>query len=311
MSFERFAPAKVNLFLHVGRLADDGYHPICSLMTFANVGDRLRMEPAREMSFAAVGPFAPELGGDETGNLVVRAREAVMAAFERPWTPFRLTLEKNLPVAAGLGGGSSDAAAALRLMAGALGSSTDMARLMRGDNWWALAPEVRNELTAIAAALGADVPACLGGAPVIAEGRGDACDWPPVFPDLDAVLVNPLVASPTGAVYRAYDEAGAPGSADRPAWPDAMETPEAVADWLAQTRNDLEPPAIALAPAIGEVLAALRAAPETLFARMSGSGASCFALCASERDARDLALAISDAHRGWWVQPCRLAGFCP
>jgi 4-diphosphocytidyl-2-C-methyl-D-erythritol kinase len=313
MSYERFAPAKVNLFLHVGPLGYDGYHPICSLMTFANVGDRVRLEPAREMSFAAVGPFAPELGGDETGNLVVRAREAVMVAFEQSWDPFRLTLEKNLPVAAGLGGGSSDAAAALHLMSIALAQSAD-ALVRNGaqrDAWSALAPEVRDELVAIAAALGADVPACLGAAPVIAEGRGDACDFPPVFPDLDAVLVNPLVASPTGAVYRAYDDAGAPGSADRPAWPDAMESPEAVADWLAQTRNDLEAPAIALAPPIGEVLAALRAGPETLFARMSGSGASCFALCASERDARDLALAVSDAHRGWWVRPCRLAGFRP
>jgi 4-diphosphocytidyl-2-C-methyl-D-erythritol kinase len=312
MSFERFAPAKVNLFLHVGPLQGDGYHPICSLMTFASVGDRVRLEPAREMSFAAAGPFASELGGDESGNLVVRAREAVMAAFDRRWAPFRLTLEKNLPVAAGLGGGSSDAAAALHLIAGALGPSADMAPLdMRGNPWIALPPEVRDTLTGIAARLGSDVPACLGGAPVIAEGRGDACDAPPVFPDLDAVLVNPLVASPTGAVYRAYDDAGAPGSAERPPWPEAMESAAAVAAWLAGTRNDLEAPAIGLAPAIGEVLAALGADPRTLLARMSGSGATCFAICADESDARDLALRISGDHRGWWVRPCRLAGFCP
>ncbi|HEX3407465.1 MAG TPA: 4-(cytidine 5'-diphospho)-2-C-methyl-D-erythritol kinase [Caulobacteraceae bacterium] len=312
MSLERFAPAKVNLFLHVGPLQADGYHPICSLMTFAGVGDRVRLEPAPQMSFAVEGPFAAELGGDGAGNLVVRARDALLAAFPDDWAPFRISLEKNLPVAAGLGGGSSDAAAALHLIAGALVRDEDRGRLRgRGDAWFALSQEVRDELSAIAARLGSDVPVCLGGVPAIAEGRGEACDWPPVFPDLDAVLVNPLVASPTGAVYRAYDEAGAPGSAERPPWPEALESPAAVAAWLADTRNDLEAPAVGLTPAIGEVLATLRAQPQTLLARMSGSGATCFAICASDHLARDLALAIADAHPGWWVQACGLAGYHP
>jgi 4-diphosphocytidyl-2-C-methyl-D-erythritol kinase len=298
MSLERFAPAKLNLFLHVGPLGEDGYHPIASLMTFASIGDRVRFGRADEMSFAVEGPFAAELGGDGAGNLVVKARDALLAAFPDDWAPFRITLEKNLPVAAGLGGGSSDAAAALSLMAEALALTDDGA----GDE---------DRLAAIARQLGSDVTACVGGKPVMATGRGDECDWPPVFPDLDVVLVNPLVASPTGAVYRAYDDAGAPGSAEPPPWPDPLETPQALADYLAGTRNDLEAPAIGLASAIGDVLEALKARPETLFARMSGSGATCFAICPDHDGARDLALAISDAHRDWWVRPCRLAGFRP
>ena len=298
MDYERFAPAKVNLFLHVGQLQDDGYHPISSLMTFADIGDQLRFGRADEMEFAVEGPFAAELDGDAGGNLVVRARDALLAAFPDDWAPFRITLEKNLPVAAGLGGGSSDAAAALGLMVEALALTDD------GD-------DAQDQVMAIAARLGSDVPACMWRQPVFAEGRGDECDWPPVFPDLDVVLVNPLVASPTAAVYRAYDDAGAPGSAEPPPWPDPLETPQALASWLAGARNDLEAPAIGLAPAIGEVLAALEAQPQTLLARMSGSGATCFAICADQRAAHDLALRISDDHRRWWVQACRLAGFRP
>jgi 4-diphosphocytidyl-2-C-methyl-D-erythritol kinase len=303
-------------------LGEDGYHPICSLMTFASVGDRLRFDRAKEMSFAAEGPFAAELGGDGAGNLVVRARDALLAAFPDRWAPFRITLEKNLPVAAGLGGGSSDAAAALNLMAEALALvgdapgfgvrrdlPTGVYRGIESIGELASPGDTGDALTAIARGLGSDVPACLGGVPVMASGRGDECDWPPVFPDLDAVLVNPLVASPTGAVYRAYDDAGAPGSAEPPPWPDPMETPQALADFLAGARNDLEGPAIELAPAIGEVLAALKARPETLLARMSGSGATCFAICADPQAARDLALSIADERPAWWVMPCRLAGF--
>ncbi len=298
MSLERFAPAKVNLFLHVGPLGEDGYHPLSSLITFASVGDRLRFAGAPEMGFAVEGPFAAELGGDGGGNLVVRARDALLAAFPDDWAPFRITLEKNLPVAAGLGGGSSDAAAALGLMAEALRLTDD-------------GEDVAERVEAIARRLGSDVPACLRDLPVMASGRGDECDLAPVFPDLDVVLVNPLVASPTGAVYRAYDDAGAPGSAAPPPWPAPMETPQALADYLAGTRNDLEAPAISLQPAIAEVLAALRSRSETLLARMSGSGATCFAICATHDDARDVALGISDAHRDWWVRPCTLGGFRP
>jgi 4-diphosphocytidyl-2-C-methyl-D-erythritol kinase len=295
MRLERFAPAKVNLFLHVGPLGEDGYHPISSLMTFASVGDRVRIDPAREMSFAVEGPFAAELAGDGASNLVVRARDAMLAAFPSARTPFRITLEKSLPVAAGLGGGSSDAAATLNLMAEALEVGGEAASVAKDT---------------IARQLGADVPACLGAAAVLATGRGDVCAAPPAFPELDAVLVNPLVAAPTGAVYRAYDAAGAPGSAEPPPWPhEPMRTARELASFLSAARNDLEAPAIGLAPAIGEVLAALGDQPQTLLARMSGSGATCFAICADRDAAGDLARRISDDHDGWWVRACRLAGF--
>jgi 4-diphosphocytidyl-2-C-methyl-D-erythritol kinase len=123
-------------------------------------------------------------------------------------------------------------------------------------------------------------------------------------------LVNPLKPSPTGAVYRAYDDAGAPGAADQTAWPAAMSTVEAVAEFLGRCRNDLEAPAISLQPAIAEVLEALRVRPETRLARMSGSGATCFAICADPAERVGLAAAISASNPSWWVMPCVLAG-CP
>jgi 4-diphosphocytidyl-2-C-methyl-D-erythritol kinase len=287
MELQRLAPAKVNLFLHVGPVRADGYHPVCSLATFADVGDVVRLSSADEMAFAVEGPFAQALAA-ETDNLAIRARDLLLAGREA--APFRLTLDKRLPVAAGLGGGSSDAAASLRLIDEALAIGDGAA------------------LRAIARQLGADALMCLAANPVLAEGRGDDLAPPPPFPDLPAVLVNPRLPSPTGPVYRAYDEAGAPGAADRPDWPADLSTIAEVATFLAGCRNDLEAPAMSLQPAIADVLGALRGRPQTRLARMSGSGATCFALCAglAERDA--LAAAVSETRPDWWVQSCRLAG---
>ena len=296
MELERLAPAKVNLFLHVGPVGADGYHPICSLVTFADIGDVVRLRRAHAPGFNIEGPFADALA-EEADNLVLRARDLALARFGGEPPPLHLTLDKRLPIAAGLGGGSSDAAATLTLMGEAFG--------------WDWVDGGEDGLARLAAGLGADVPMCLRAGPVMAVGRGDQLADPGAFPDLDAVLVNPLLPSPTGAVYRAYDDAGAPGGAEAPDWPKLFETPQALAAFLARTRNDLEAPAISLQPAIGEVLAALRARPETLFARMSGSGATCFAICAGESGSHDLARAIANAHRDWWVRPCRLAGFPP
>jgi 4-diphosphocytidyl-2-C-methyl-D-erythritol kinase len=296
MELHEAALAKINLFLHVGPLGDDGYHPICSLVTFADVGDVVRISRSHEMAFDIQGPFADALSG-EADNLVPRVRDRGFALFPNDYEPFRLTLEKNLPIASGVGGGSADAAATMRLLWTALG--------------WADQEGAETHQFDLARELGADVTMCLGGQAAIATGRGDELDFPPIFPDLDAVLVNPLVASPTGRVYAAYDAAGARGDAEPPAWPDPLETAEETARFLAGCRNDLEAPAIDLQPAIGEVLAALRARPEALFARMSGSGATCFALCANTRDRDDLALALADQRRDWWVRACRLRGFRP
>ena len=299
MDAKRLAPAKINLFLHVGPLGADGFHPLCSLVTFADVGDVIHVQGHREMAFVVEGLFADGLAG-EGANLVTRARDLVLASLPAAPRPFRIVLDKRLPIAAGLGGGSSDAAATLRLLDECF-------------NWsWLEGGDSQAAIAALAGQLGSDTPMCLNAMPAVAEGRGEILSYPPVmFPDLDAVLVNPLQPSPTGAVYRAYDDAGAPGGADAPQWPEEIESPQALAEFLARCRNDLEAPAVSLQPAIGEVLAALRARPETLFARMSGSGATCFAICADRRARDDVALALGDTHRDWWVQPCTLAGFRP
>jgi 4-diphosphocytidyl-2-C-methyl-D-erythritol kinase len=285
-----FAPAKVNLFLHVGAPQPDGFHPLCSLMVFADVGDRLSLQPGEALGLSIGGRFGAGLGAGED-NLVMRAARALVAAASSPPPPFRLALTKDLPLAAGLGGGSSDAGAALRLLREALAPDVDDARL-----------------EAIALSLGSDGPACLWTRPVIAEGRGERLSPAPRLPVLDAVLVNPLVASPTGSVYRAYDDAGAPGGAERPPLPEAFESAEELAGVLAACRNDLEPPAVRLTPAIGDVLETLRGEPETLLARVSGSGATCFALCAGDIEAEGLAERLEQMRPDWWVRRCRLGG---
>lgn len=281
-----FAPAKVNLYLHVGAPAPDGYHPLSSLVVFADAGDRVTLGPADAPVFAVEGPFASALAG-EGDNLVLKAVEAFGRAFGRPVPPLAIRLDKRLPIAAGLGGGSSDGAAALRLLARLFGERPDDARLVDA-----------------AEALGADGPMCLRARPVVAEGRGERLSPAPRLPDLHAVLVNPGVPSPTGAVYRAYDEAPRAEGAARPPLPVGFETVEEVAAWLATTRNDLEPPAVRLNPEIGDALDRLRSEPEALFVRMSGSGATVFALCRDAMDARTLAERVSGERPAWWVREC-------
>jgi 4-diphosphocytidyl-2-C-methyl-D-erythritol kinase len=289
---ERFAPAKVNLFLHVGPVGADGYHPVCSLMVFADVGDRVRLRDGPAMGFSLDGPFAGALAEDPD-NLVLRARDRLVDALPGPPAPFELVLDKRLPIAAGLGGGSADAAAALVLIAERMAASgvpiADKGLLLR-----------------IARTLGADVAACLEARPVIGRGRGDDLSPAPPMPTLNAVLVNPRAPSATGAVYRAFDEQTAMAEASEPPLPEAFAEIDDVVVWLEKTRNDLQAPAIALQPLIGEVLQALESASETLFARMSGSGATCFALTADQGGADALAQRLGLAHPEWWVRPCRL-----
>ena len=292
MKLSRLAPAKVNLFLHVGPLGGDGYHPIASLMAFADIGDRLTIGGADYPGFETDGPFARAIG-DEL-NLVEQAWGALAAHVKTPMPPFRLILTKELPVAAGLGGGSSDAGAALRLI-------RDAARLPVDDRTLAM----------LAGTLGADGPACLLAEPVLAEGRGDTLSPAPDMPPVDVVLVNPAVPCPTGAVYRAFDQMGGRSEADMPGLPSSFEDVSDMAAILSFCRNDLEPAAIGIAPEIGIVLDTLRSAPETLLARMSGSGATCFALCASDYDSEALAEQVSVMAPNWWVRRCRLGGPWP
>ena len=281
------APAKVNLFLHVGPLDADGYHPLASLVAFADVGDRLGVTPAERLSLTVTGPFAGGLAG-EGDNLILRAVRALAAAAAIPEPRLAFTLDKRLPIAAGLGGGSSDAGAALKLARDALALSLDDEALAR-----------------VAATVGADGPMCLHARAAWAEGRGEALTFEPALPPLPAVLINPGVPSPTGAVYRGYD-AGPAAADDRPAPPSSWRT-GAVIDWLAGLRNDLQAPAVALQPVIAHALDAAAGLPQVRLARMSGSGATVFALFDTPAAAGHAAATLRQTHPDWWVQSTILA----
>ncbi|MDB5463948.1 MAG: 4-diphosphocytidyl-2-C-methyl-D-erythritol kinase [Phenylobacterium sp.] len=293
MGRSAFAPAKVNLFLHVGAPGEDGFHPVCSLMAFADIGDRVSTFEAEALALRVAGPFAQELAG-EGDNLVLRAARALIAEARRPVAPMGLSLEKLLPVASGLGGGSSDAGAALRLLRDTLELKVDDIRL-----------------EALAGSLGADGAACLWGAPALAQGRGERLSPAPGLPSLDAVLVNPRTPVATPEVYRRFDADGRFGEVTAPAAPEAFEDATELAAWLAVQRNDLEAAAIAVSPPVGAVLETLAGEPEALLARVSGSGGTCFALCASDIEAESLAERIEAIAPDWWVRRCRLGGPWP
>jgi 4-diphosphocytidyl-2-C-methyl-D-erythritol kinase len=288
-----FAPAKVNLFLHVGPPAADGYHPVASLMAFADVGDIVSAVEAEALALHVKGPFGRELSAD-ADNLVLRAAHAFLAEARRPMAPLGLLLDKRLPVAAGLGGGSSDAGAALRLLRDEGGAKLSDDRL-----------------EAVAASLGADGAACLWGRPTFAEGRGERLTPAPRLPPIDAVLVNPGVPVSTPAVYRRFDADARFGDVALPPAPDAFEDVRELAAWLGRLRNDLERPAIEVAPEVGAVLETLAAEPETLLARVSGSGGTCFALCDDDIAAESLAERLEALEPRWWVKRCRLGGPWP
>ncbi|MEI6440464.1 MAG: 4-(cytidine 5'-diphospho)-2-C-methyl-D-erythritol kinase [Alphaproteobacteria bacterium] len=278
------APAKVNLFLHVGAPADDGFHPICSGMVFCDYGDLVALSSSPGLSVS--GPFSGHL--DSGGvNLVDRAMSALA---DRLPPGVGLTLEKRLPVAAGLGGGSSDAGAALRLL--------------RAN----FVPELSDEeLEDIAASLGSDGAACLWGRSVLAQGRGERMSPWPAMPTLYGVLVNPRVEISTAKVYRRFDEMAVFSDCTPPEMPSGFQGASVIAGWLRNLRNDLQAPALSLAPVIETVLNALQSADGVLLARMSGSGATCFAICEDEAASDRLAGAMGRAYPAWWVQACRLA----
>ncbi len=253
-----------------------------SLVVFADVGDVVTVTRAERLSLSVTGPYATALGpGDD--NLILKALRALGQAAGIGDPPVAVTLDKRLPIAAGLGGGSSDAGTALKLASRALGLGLDDARLEE-----------------VSRVVGADGPMCLRARTAWAEGIGDRLTDETRLPPLYGLLVNPGVPSPTGAVYRAYD-AGGPSNADRPSPPPDW-SPDAFAAWLGQQRNDLEAPAIALAPAIGQTLDAVRALDGVRLARMSGSGATVFALFDTAQAAILAAQAIAQAHPSWWLQ---------
>jgi 4-diphosphocytidyl-2-C-methyl-D-erythritol kinase len=274
MKAEALAPAKVNLALHVTGRRPDSYHLLDSLVAFADVGDRISIEPAAADTI--------EIGGEFAAGVPADARNLVVQALHLTGRHWRVTLDKRLPHPAGLGGGSSDAAAALRL-----------ASRMTGEPL----PQGLDRL-------GADIPVCVLGRAARMTGIGEILSPLEAFPRIPAVLVNPGVAVPTAAAFRALETTANPAL---PALPGRFRGPRDLADWLALSRNDLQKPALQIAPAIGDALAALSARRGCLIARMSGSGASCFALYAEDAGASAAAASIAAAHPRWWVRATTLS----
>ena len=270
MAVTDFAPAKVNLTLHVTGQRADGYHLLDSLVVFAGVGDSVTVAAAPALSLAITGPMGAMLPVTDD-NLVLRAARAMGATAQ-------ITLHKVLPVSSGIGGGSADAAACLRALARLTGQAL---------------PGPDQVL-----ALGADVPVCLAGTPARMTGIGEGLGPVPPLPAAWLVLVNPGVAVSTPAIFRALarrDNAPMPASLPR------LKTTADLAAFVAMQRNDLESPAIALQPVIAQVKTALTAQPGCMLARMSGSGATCFGLFADPLSANAAARALQAAQPGWWV----------
>jgi 4-diphosphocytidyl-2-C-methyl-D-erythritol kinase len=281
------APAKVNLTLRVlGRRAD-GYHEISSLVAFADFGDRLSFAPGGELALATAGPRAAE-AGTAPDNLVLKAARE-LAARVPGITLGAFLLEKNLPVAAGVGGGSADAAAALRLLARANHLAPDDPRLY-----------------AAAGATGADVAVCLDPRPRLMRGIGEMLSEPLDLPPLAALLVNPGAALATKLVFAGWTPMREPAVSLDVAAAAKMRSPEQLLRALAGQGNDLEPAAIKLAPAIAEVLAALRGLTGCRLARMSGSGATCFGIFSSANEAASGAEILRSKFSNWWIRETAL-----
>jgi len=282
---EAFAPAKINLFLHVGEKRDDGFHELEILAVFAQVGDTLTFTPSDRLTLEVDGPFAASLdaGAD---NLVLRAARALAThRGQRPAAAIKLT--KNLPVASGIGGGSSDAAATLR----------GLVRLWGLDVSW-------SELRAIAATLGSDVPVCVESHAAWMEGRGERLTPAGALPEMAMVLVNPGVSVSTAAVFDVLSVRRGTGKVDHAA---RIQSHSELLAFLKTTTNDLETPARSLAPVIAEVLDELARMPGVELRRMSGSGATCFALFEDENAAELASIALSHSHPHWWVRATKFA----
>lgn len=269
------APAKLNLCLHVTGRRLDGYHLLDSLVVFADVADRVFASPARGVSLVVAGPEGSGLQA-ETDNLVLRAARMMEAA------DVALVLDKRLPVASGIGGGSADAAATLHLL-----------QRMTGQGLPAMAEVLR---------LGADVPVCLAGRPARMTGIGEIVIPLPPLPPLACLLVNPRLPVPTPQVFAGLSSRENPALPELPA--QALASTKAFCDWLAaQSRNDLVTPARGVAPILADVQTALEGLPGCLLARMSGSGGTHFGLFASLPEAETAARDLRLRHPFWWIEP--------
>ena len=272
------APAKLNLCLHVTGRRADGYHLLDSLVVFADVADRVEVSAGSGLSLRLIGPEADGLQA-EPDNLVLRAARLMGV------TDMAIQLDKHLPIASGIGGGSADAAATLRALSRLTGRTL---------------PAVQDVLR-----LGADVPVCLAGRPVRMSGIGETLVALPPLPPMWVVLVNPRVAVPTPQVFAALASRDNPPLPDLPAA--ALSSAQGFANWLArQTRNDLVPPAVTVAPVLTDLQQALDGTPDCLLARMSGSGGTHFGLYATAEAAGAAARMLRSAYPAWWIAEGRI-----
>lgn len=282
-TFKLLAPAKINLFLHITGKRDDGYHLLQSLMAFVDVGDEMEFSRHDSLFIDIDGPFAGDMPAPHE-NLVYKAAQ-LLAADYRITAQGRVTLNKKLPVASGIAGGSSDAATAL----------AGFAKL------WGL-PEEQNRLQKLAQKLGADVPACLARKPVWAEGIGEKITPLPEMPPMHFVLANPMVATPTPEVFRRFRAKFSPPlqfSGRR----------KTASEWIADLkkyRNDLLDAALEVTPKIRDVLGALQDTPNCHFARLSGSGATCFGVYDHAETAMAAVNKLKQQYPRWWVAPAAL-----
>ncbi|MBL8631002.1 MAG: 4-(cytidine 5'-diphospho)-2-C-methyl-D-erythritol kinase [Rhodospirillaceae bacterium] len=277
----KFAPAKINLFLHVTGKRADGYHLLESLVAFADIGDDIIAEEAAATRVSIHGPYGEAL--NPTDNSVLQAAR-FYAAFHSIAAHTQFTLTKNLPVASGIGGGSADAAATLHALEGLYGRPMPDAKALT--------------------TLGADVPVCVHGQPIMMRGIGEAITPIAAFPVCDVVLINPGRSVATVDVFRRLE---APYSTPlvqptAQGWP----TLGALADFLQTTRNDLVKPALTLVPEVSAVVAALSRAPGCVVARMSGSGATCFGVFDSSAAAKIATETIAEGHPTWWIKQGQL-----
>lgn len=282
----RFAPAKINLYLHVGERRADGYHDLQSLVAFANVGDVVSASISERLTFSTSGGFSEDLETDDR-NLVLKAAHS-LATWAKTnghrTTSVALHLEKNLPIASGIGGGSSDAAATLLLLA----------------QHWSL-PIHPDDLGTIGKSLGADVPVCLRASPSLMSGIGERLSSPPDMPPFAFVLVNSGLALQTASVFRNLKIRS---GTEAPAWPARFRDLRDFIAWLDRTGNDLSPAAKELAPEIMRMEQALIATQGCLLARMSGSGATHFGIFPTLEAASTAADQIRAEHPQWWVKSC-------
>ncbi len=286
-----FAPAKVNLALHVTARRADGYHLLDSIVVFANVGDMLHAQKAETLAIDVTGPAAEALPKD-TDNLVIKAAQTLMNTWPEIYGGCHFRLEKHLPVASGIGGGSADAAAALRAMVRLYGPPP--------------VREPKQSLSRLALDIGADVPVCLIGRACRMRGIGEVVTPIVDFPVMYGILANPRIAVPTGAVFSrlalkpeevAFSALGTPlPEGNARAW----------CHWLTQQRNDLESAARTCAPEIARCLSVLKTLPDVRLVRMSGSGATCFALFDNQDVAENAARLLRDYQPHWWIVPVHL-----